>query len=136
MLVLLKPDATTDEQRAVEAYIRSLGFVPHAIPGAMQTAIGITGNKGPIDPEPFKMMDGVADAIRVSKPFKLVSREMKPQDTVIDVNGIRVGGRDVVVIAGPCSVESREQILSAATAVREGGARMLRGGAAYEGARH
>src|SRR6266851_4996856 len=102
MLVLLKPDATTDQQRAVEAYIRSLGFVPHAIPGAMQTAIGITGNKGPID----------------SKPFKLVSREMKPQDTVIDVNGIRVGGRNVVVIAGPCSVESREQILSAATAVR------------------
>jgi len=129
MLVLLKPDATTDQQRAVEAYIRSLGFVPHAIPGAMQTAIGITGNKGPIDPEPFKMMDGVADAIRVSKPFKLVSREMKPQDTVIDVNGIRVGGRDVVVIAGPCSVESREQILSAATAVKAAGARMLRGGA-------
>jgi len=129
MLVLLKPDATTDQQRAVEAYIRSLGFVSHAIPGAMQTAIGITGNKGPIDPEPFKMMDGVADAIRVSKPFKLVSREMKPQDTVIDVNGIRVGGRDVVVIAGPCSVESREQILSAATAVRAAGARMLRGGA-------
>jgi len=129
MLVLLKPDATTDQQRAVEAYIRSLGFVPHAIPGAMQTAIGITGNKGPIDPEPFKMMDGVADAIRVSKPFKLVSREMKPQHTVIDVNGIRVGGRDVVVIAGPCSVESREQILSAATAARAAGARMLRGGA-------
>ncbi len=129
MLVLLKPDATTDQQRAVEAYIRSLGFVPHAIPGAMQTAIGITGNKGPIDPEPFKMMDGVADAIRVSKPFKLVSREMKPRDTVIDVNGIRIGGRDVVVIAGPCSVESREQILSAATAVRAAGARMLRGGA-------
>jgi 3-deoxy-7-phosphoheptulonate synthase len=129
VLVLLKPDATAGQQQAVEAYIRSLGFVPHAIPGAMQTAIGITGNKGPIDPEPFKMMDGVADAIRVSKPFKLVSREMKSHDTVIDVKGIQVGGRDVVVIAGPCSVESREQILSAATAVRAGGAKMLRGGA-------
>ncbi|HYR56250.1 MAG TPA: 3-deoxy-7-phosphoheptulonate synthase, partial [Myxococcaceae bacterium] len=78
MLVLLKPDATTEQQQAVEAYVRALGFVPHAIPGAMRTAIGITGNQGPIDPEPFKMMDGVADAIRVSKPFKLVSREMKP----------------------------------------------------------
>src|SRR5229473_1422991 len=129
MLVLLKPDATPEQQQAVETFIRSLGFVPHPIPGAMQTAIGITGNKGPIDPEPFKMMDGVADAIRVSKPFKLVSREMKPHDTVVEVNGTRVGGREVVLIAGPCSVESREQILSAATAARAAGARMLRGGA-------
>ena len=129
MLVLLKPDATAEQQKAVEAYIRSLGFVPHPIPGAMQTAIGITGNKGPIDPEPFKMMDGVADAIRVSKPFKLVSREMKAHDTVVDVSGTRVGGKEVVVIAGPCSVESREQILSAAEAVKAAGAKMLRGGA-------
>lgn len=129
MLVLLKPDATADQQKAVETYIRSLGFVPHAIPGAMQTAIGITGNKGPLDPEPFKMMDGVADAIRVSKPFKLVSREMKPHDTVVDVNGIRIGGREIVLIAGPCSVESRDQILAAAEAVKSAGARMLRGGA-------
>ena len=129
MLVLMKPDATSEQQRAVEAYIRSLGFVPHPIPGAQQTAIGITGNKGPIDPEPFKMMDGVADAIRVSKPFKLVSREMKPHDTVIEVAGVRLGGPEVVVIAGPCSVESREQILSASAAVKAAGAKMLRGGA-------
>jgi len=129
MLVLMKPDATSEQQRAVEAYIRSLGFVPHPIPGAQQTAIGITGNKGPIDPEPFKMMDGVSDAIRVSKPFKLVSREMKPHDTVVEVAGVRLGGPDVVVIAGPCSVESREQILSASEAVKAAGAKMLRGGA-------
>ena len=129
MLVLLKPDVTAEQQEAVEAYIRSLGFVPHPIPGSMQTAIGITGNKGPIDPEPFKMMAGVEDAIRVSKPFKLVSREMKPHDTVVDVNGILVGGREVVMIAGPCSVESREQILAAAEAVKRAGAKMLRGGA-------
>jgi len=129
MLVLMKPDATREQQRAVEAYIRSLGFEPHPIPGAQQTAIGITGNKGAIDPEPFKMMDGVSDAIRVSKPFKLVSREMKPHDTVVEVAGVRLGGPDVVVIAGPCSVESREQILSASAAVKAAGAKMLRGGA-------
>src|SRR5215468_1428970 len=129
MLVLMKPDATSEQQRAVEAYIRSLGFMPHPIPGAQQTAIGITGNQGPIDPEPFKMMDGVSDAIRVSKPFKLVSREMKPHDTVVEVAGVRLGGPDVVVIAGPCSVESREQILSASEAVKAAGAKMLRGGA-------
>src|SRR5260370_13815231 len=119
MLVLLKSDVTAEQQQAVEAYIRSLGFVPHPIPGSMQTAIGITGNKGPIDPEPFKMMAGVEDAIRVSKPFKLVSREIEPDDAVVDVNGTLVGGRQVVMIPGPCSVESRGQILAAAEPVKK-----------------
>jgi 3-deoxy-7-phosphoheptulonate synthase len=129
MLVLLKRGATPDQHKAVEEYIRSLGLVPHSIPGAMQTAIGITGNQGPLDPEPFKMLEGVEDAIRVTRPFKLVSREMKPHDTVVEVNGTPIGGREVVVIAGPCSVESREQILSAAESVQRAGAKMLRGGA-------
>jgi 3-deoxy-7-phosphoheptulonate synthase len=129
VLIVLKPDATPEQQREVEAQIRSLGFHPHAIPGAVRTAIGITGNKGSVDPEPFRMMPGVADAIAVSQPFKLVSREVKPDDTTFKVNGVPVGGKELVIIAGPCSVESEEQILSAAAAVKAAGAKMLRGGA-------
>lgn len=130
MLILLKADVTPEQQRDVEDYIRALGFMPHAIPGSQRTAIGITGNKGAVDPEPFRLMPGVADAIPVSQPFKLVSREVKPEDTLIDLGqGLRIGGPEIIVAAGPCSVESREQILSTADAVKACGARMLRGGA-------
>ena len=89
MLIVLKPDTTPEQQEAVEQHIRSLGYVPHAIPGATRTAIGITGNKGALDPGLFRMMPGVADAIPVSQPFKLVSREVKPDDTVVDIGGVR-----------------------------------------------
>jgi 3-deoxy-7-phosphoheptulonate synthase len=129
MLILLKPDVTPEQQEAVEAHIRRLGFEPHVIPGAQRTAVGITGNKGALDPEPFRMLPGVADAIPVSQPFKLVSREVKPEDTVIQVAGLTIGGNELVVAAGPCSVESREQIVATAHAVKAEGARMLRGGA-------
>jgi len=129
MLILLKPDVTAEQQQAVEDHIRSLGYVPHVIPGAQRTAVGITGNRGALDPEPFRMMPGVADAIPVSQPFKLVSREVKPEDTLVQVAGLTVGGSEIVVAAGPCSVESREQILTTAAAVKAQGARMLRGGA-------
>jgi 3-deoxy-7-phosphoheptulonate synthase len=129
MLIVLKADATPEQLTEVEKYIRSLGYEPHALPGASRTAIGITGNKTALDPEPFRMMPGVADAIPVSQPFKLVSREAKPDDSVFQIQGVPVGGKDVVVIGGPCSVESREQILDAARAVKASGARMLRGGA-------
>src|SRR5262249_54082777 len=112
-----------------EDYIRSLGLTPHAITGPTRTAIGITGNRGALDPEPFRMMAGVADAIPVSQPFKLVSREVQPHDTVVRVGDVTVGGTELAVIAGPCSVESRDQLLSAARAVKAAGARMLRGGA-------
>jgi 3-deoxy-7-phosphoheptulonate synthase len=125
----MKPNATAAEVAAVEEKIRSLGLVPHAIPGAQRVAIGVTGNKGAIDPALFETMPGVRDAIRVSQPFKLVSREVKPEDTVIDVGGVLIGGPHVAVMAGPCSVESREQLLEAAHAVKRSGAVFLRGGA-------
>ncbi|HZY02885.1 MAG TPA: 3-deoxy-7-phosphoheptulonate synthase, partial [Anaeromyxobacteraceae bacterium] len=99
------------------------------IPGAQRVAIGITGNKGALDPALFEGMPGVRDAIRVSQPWKLVSREVKEEDTVLDVGGARLGGGRLAVIAGPCSVESEEQILEAAHAVRKAGASFLRGGA-------
>ena len=129
MLVLLKPDVTPEQQEAVEEHIRQLGFVPHVIPGATRVAIGITGNRGALDPEPFRMLAGVADAIPVSQPFKLVSREVKPEDTLVHVGGLTIGGKALVVAAGPCSVETREQIVATAHAVKAQGAQMLRGGA-------
>jgi 3-deoxy-7-phosphoheptulonate synthase len=129
MLVVMKPHATQAEIDAVVERIRSMGLQPHAIPGAQRVAIGITGNKGGLDPGAFETMPGVADAIRVSQPFKLVSREVKEEDTIIDVGGVKLGGPELVVMAGPCSVESRSQILEAAHAVKAAGAKILRGGA-------
>ncbi len=129
MLILMKPRCTPEEVEQVNERVRSLGLTPHPIPGAQRVAIGVTGNKGGLDPELFTTLPGVADALRVSQPFKLVSREVKEEDTVIDVGGVKVGGNNVVVMAGPCSVESREQILEAAHAVKAAGATMLRGGA-------
>ena len=129
MLVVMKPNATESQVAAVVEKIRSLGLLPHAIPGAQRTAIGITGNKGGLDPALFEGMPGVREAIRVSQPFKLVSREVKEEDTVVDVGGVELGGKRLVVMAGPCSVESREQLLEAAAEVKAAGARILRGGA-------
>ena len=129
MLVVMKNHATPEEVEAVNERIRTLGLSPHPIPGAQRVAIGITGNKGPLDPGLFEGMPGVAEAIRVSQPFKLVSREVKEEDTVLDIGGVKLGGHTVIVMAGPCSVESREQILEAAHAVKAAGATFLRGGA-------
>src|SRR5437879_12344383 len=129
MLIVLHPDITPQEQDAVEARVRELGFAPHAITGAGRTAIGITGNKGPIDPGHFRELPGVADCIPVTAPYELVSREVKHEDTVVDVAGVPVGGPDLVVMAGPCAVESEQQILAAARGVAASGASLLRGGA-------
>jgi len=129
MLVVMRQNATPSDVEAVVEKIRSLGLTPHAIPGAQRVAIGITGNKGGLDPAQFEGMSGVGEAIRVSQPFKLVSREVKPEDTVIDVGGALIGGPALCIMAGPCSVESEEQLLAAAHAVKKAGARFLRGGA-------
>jgi len=109
--------------------IQSLGFRPHVMPGAERTAIGITGNHGPVPRAEFEDLPGVAEAIPVSKPYKLVSREVKPDDTIVDVAGVSVGGTELTLCAGPCSVETQEQILASARAVKAAGAHLLRGGA-------
>jgi 3-deoxy-7-phosphoheptulonate synthase len=129
VLVVMKPNATEAQVEAVVEKIRGLGLTPHAIPGAQRVAIGVTGNKGGLDPGQFETLPGVAEAIRVSQPFKLVSREVKAEDTVIDVGGVPIGGNAIAIMAGPCAVESREQILETAHAVKAAGARFLRGGA-------
>jgi 3-deoxy-7-phosphoheptulonate synthase len=109
--------------------IERLGFKAHIIPGEQRTAVGITGNSGPVDPAEFEDLPNVAEAIRVSKPYKLVSRETKREDTVVSVNGVPIGGDEIVLCGGPCSVESREQILESARAVKAVGGQLLRGGA-------
>jgi len=129
MLVVMKANAAADDIARVCRKIEALGFRPHVMPGAERTAIGITGNRGPVNPEEFESLPNVAEAIPVSKPYKLVSREVKPDNTVVTVAGVPVGGDDLLLCAGPCSVESREQILDSARAVKKAGARLLRGGA-------
>jgi 3-deoxy-7-phosphoheptulonate synthase len=99
------------------------------MPGAARTAVGITGNPKPVDPVLFEGMSGVAEAIRVTKPYKLVSREVKRENSVVPIHGVAVGGDAPVFCGGPCSVESREQILEAAYAVKNAGGQLLRGGA-------
>ncbi len=130
MLIVMKPSATEADVGRVADRIRSLGFTPHPIPGAERVAIGITGNKGPIDPVAFDDLPGIAETIRVSQPWKLVSREVKAEDTLVDLgDGVVLGGPRILVMAGPCSVESREQLFEAARAVKAAGATLLRGGA-------
>src|SRR5579859_1284231 len=126
----MKAGATRAEVEAVVARIREMGLAAHEIPGATRVAIGITGNKGALEPGPFQMMQGVADAVPVSKPYKLVSREMNEATTVVSFpNGASVGGEELAVFAGPCAVESRDQVLRTAEVVARSGARFLRGGA-------
>jgi 3-deoxy-7-phosphoheptulonate synthase len=125
----MKSQASAEDIQRVCERIQSLGFRPHVMPGAERTAVGITGNHGPIDPAELEPLPNVAEAIRVSKPYKLVSREVKPDNTVVHIHGTAVGGEELAICAGPCSVESREQILQSARAVKAAGAGLLRGGA-------
>jgi 3-deoxy-7-phosphoheptulonate synthase len=129
MLIVMSARASAEDIDRVCKRIQNLGFRPHVMPGAERTAIGITGNHGPVPPEEFESLPGVIDAIPVSKPYKLVSREVKPDNSVVVVNGVAVGGGELVLCAGPCSVESREQILESARSVKAAGAQLLRGGA-------
>ena len=129
MLIVMKNDATASQVDQAIQRIKELGFTPHQIPGSMRVAIGITGNQSSIDPELFILCEGVAQCIPVSKSYKLVSREVKQEDSLIKVGSHTIGGDSLTVIAGPCSVESKEQILAIAHAAKDAGAHLLRGGA-------
>jgi 3-deoxy-7-phosphoheptulonate synthase len=129
MLIVMERGASEAQIRAVTERIRSLGLKPHPIPGAERTAIGITGNHAPLDPAEFEILPGVQEAIRVTRPYKLVSREVKPEDTVVEVGGVPIGGRRLAILAGPCAVESESQTLTIAEKVRDAGADLFRAGA-------
>ena len=121
--------ATAEDVARVCKKIEELGFKPHPMPGASRTAIGLTGNSGPVEPGFFENMPGVVELIEVTHPYKLVSREIKPDNTKIQVGDVVIGGKDVVVMAGPCAVETEEQTLRIAEKVRAHGGHMYRGGA-------
>ena len=131
MLIVMKAQATEEEIQAVCDHIESMGFRAHPLPGAQRTAIGITGNPGEIDRGNFEDLSGVADVIRVTKPYKLASRDVKQEDTVIRFPGTdaTIGGASLAMIAGPCSIESPEQAFAIAEQVAASGAQFFRGGA-------
>src|SRR5271170_3181012 len=131
MLVVMKAQATQEEIQTVCEHIQQLGFRAHPMPGAQRTAIGITGNEGQIEPGNLDELSGVAEVIRVSKPYKLVSRDVKEDDTVIRFPGTNatIGGRDLAMVAGPCSIETKEQAFAIAEQVAAAGAQFFRGGA-------
>ena len=129
MLIVMKADATDSQVEAVLSVIEALGFKGHPMPGATRTAIGITGNQGAVDPSHFANLAGVAEAIRVSKPYKLITLDLRPEKTVVRVGDATIGGDELAIIAGPCAIESRAQAFAVAESVRRSGARFFRGGA-------
>jgi 3-deoxy-7-phosphoheptulonate synthase len=129
MLVIMKNDASEGQIEAVIRHIESLGFRGLPIPGALRTAICIVGNQGFVEDSQLLSLDGVKETLRVTKPYKLVSRETHPQDTVIEINGVKIGGSRPVVMAGPCSVENEASALAIAREVKKYGAQVYRGGA-------
>jgi 3-deoxy-7-phosphoheptulonate synthase len=130
VLIVMRHGATEVEIQRVVGVIREMGYQARPMPGAQRTAVGLVGNDGRVDSSRLEGLSGVQEVIHVSRPYKQVSREWKPETTVVRLpGGVTVGGTDVVVIAGPCSVESERQIIEAARLVREAGAVILRGGA-------
>jgi 3-deoxy-7-phosphoheptulonate synthase len=129
MLIVMKSGATEEEISRVAAAIREMGYRPHVMPGATRTAIGLTGNQGALDPVQFENLPGVAEAIRVSKPYKLVTLDLRPEKTVIRAGEASIGGDEFAIIAGPCAVEDRETTFAIAEAVQRSGAKFFRGGA-------
>jgi 3-deoxy-7-phosphoheptulonate synthase len=133
MLVVMQSHATEEQIRAVCQRIESLGLKAHPIPGSIRTAIGITGNKDAVDLGVLESMTGVVECIPVSKPYKLVSRDAKEEDTVLRIptpaGDVIVGGKNIALVAGPCAVETEEQCMAIAERVKRAGAKLFRGGA-------
>jgi 3-deoxy-7-phosphoheptulonate synthase len=129
MLVVMEAGARPEQIEAIVRHVEKMGLKAHPIPGANRTAIGITGAQGAADPEILETFPGVKEVIRVSHAYKLVSREAKPDDSVINVGGVDVGGNGIVVVGGPCAVESLEQTRTIADGVKRAGGQLFRGGA-------
>ena len=128
MIIIMKPNATPKQVEDVIQVIRSMGLTPHLYQGVEAPVIGAVGENHHIPTDQFEILEGVESVKRITQPFKLASRQFHPDDSIFPLDGFQVGGNDIVVIAGPCSVESRTQILETAQAVREAGANALRGG--------
>ncbi len=130
MLIVMHHSATDEHVQAVTDAVEAMGLTAEPIPGSLRTAIGVLGNQGYVDDTAIRELPGVREVIHVSKPYKLVSRDFHPKPTIVEAGGVKFGdGHPPVLIAGPCSVESEEQMLAAARQVKKHGAQMLRGGA-------
>ena len=129
MLIVMNANAPQGEIDNVVRVIETLGFRAHVMPGATRTAIGVTGNQGAVDLSHFENLPGVAEAIRVTKPYKLITLDLRPERTIVDVGGAKIGNGSLAIIAGPCSIENRKQAISVAEAVKKSGAQFFRGGA-------
>ena len=129
MIIVMKHQASPEQIRGVVSQVETHGFQAHLSQGSERTIIGVVGDDRPLENDLFELMDGVEKVVRILQPFKLASRDFHPENTVIEVRGVPVGGEAIVMIAGPCAVESRSQLLETALAVKEAGAAMLRGGA-------
>lgn len=129
MIIMMKSNVSKEKISKILKEVKKLGFKPHLSQGEEKTIVGLIGNGRAISPDHFRSFSGVEDVFRISKPFKLASREFKPDKSIIRVNGVSLGGEDIIIMAGPCAVESREQILETALKVKEAGATILRGGA-------
>jgi len=129
MIIVMKHHTTTEEIDAVVRHIESLGFKAHLSQGEERTIIGVIGDERPVEPELFELLDGVERVMRILHPFKLASRDFHPDDSVVKINGVSVGTSQVIIMAGPCAVESREQLMETAAAVKQAGGHILRGGA-------
>ena len=129
MIIVMKPDATKENIQKVEERLQQVGLKAHLSTGEDCTIIGVIGDRKKIANLEVSMLEGVEKTVRITEKYKLVCRHFHPEDTIVDVDGVKIGGKEVVVMAGPCSVESIEQLREAAKAVKAGGAKFLRGGA-------
>jgi 3-deoxy-7-phosphoheptulonate synthase len=129
MVVVMKELATDSQIQAVIAQLMQMGFDVHRSTGALRTVIGAVGGQRAFDPGLIEVLDGVQEVLRITEPYKLASRTFRPQNTVITIDELRIGGDEVIVMAGPCSAESETQVESTAAAVKAAGAKVLRGGA-------
>ena len=129
MLIVMNAGATPAEIADVVRVVEAMRFRAHIMPGATRTAIGVTGNQGAVDLSHFENLAGVAEAIRVTKPYKLITLDLCPERTVVDIGGAKIGDGSLAIIAGPCAIESREQAFAVAEAVHKSGAQFFRGGA-------
>jgi 3-deoxy-7-phosphoheptulonate synthase len=129
MIIVMRKDATAPDVERVVERVKELGFTPHLSVGEERTIIGVIGDERPLAVQPLELLAGVDRLVPILQPFKLASRDFKPDNTVMDIGGVEVGGQRVVVIAGPCAIESREQLFETAWAVKEAGASIIRGGA-------
>jgi 3-deoxy-7-phosphoheptulonate synthase len=129
MVVVMEERATDEQVQAVIAHLTEMGFDVHRSTGALRTVIGAVGGQRQFDPRLIEVLAGVHEVLRITEPYKLASRTFKPENTVIGVGDVRIGGDEVIVMAGPCSAETPEQVEATAAAVKRAGAKVLRGGA-------